>query len=265
MPQCGEQELRYPEIMMQTCPLCGERQPIYVSGLVHGLEDYNQMMPVLDRGYSFCNCNNIFFTDWNNIDQRVYNESYRKRYLNEITTKYLESYANYFPRLKKLNENIKTFSEIGCINEAVLNKAKLEGWETIGIDINPNVTSENHKIVIWDVEQYKTDMKFDVIWASHIFEHFKDPLKVAENLYGALNENGLLFVAMPDPWFINWEHPHRWQHWVMREHHILWDMDSFIECMEKIGYKCVMSKRNQAGDFVCSGDFHLLFMKGNNA
>lgn len=256
------QRIKFKSSMLQTCPLCGVNHPILVQGLVSNPEDVNQKMPVLDRGYSFCNCSNIFYTDWSNMDPSIYDEEYNDRYNNDNITDSINKYADvYYPVLKGFNPDIQKFAEIGSINHVLLDRASEEGWETLGIDINPNVTSENHKIDICDVEKYTLKEKQDVIWASHIFEHFKDPLKVAENLYNSLNDDGILFISMPDPYFINWTEPHNWVHWHLREHHIMWDMDSFIEKLEDIGFECVQAIRNDGAGFICYGDYHLMFKK----
>ncbi len=255
--------IAFPEKMLQTCPLCGMEHPIIVQGLVVSPEDDNLRMPVLDRGYSFCNCSNIWYTDWSNMDGRVYDETYEQKYNIDGIAELIGKYAEiYYPILKNINPNIEKFSEIGAINHKLLDEAKALDWETLGVDINPNVASKDHRIDICDVEKYALKEKQDVIWASHIFEHFKDPLKVAENLYNSLNKDGILFVAMPDPFFIDWTRPHTWVHWHLREHHILWDMDSFIEKLEDMGYECVLQKRNDSTGFVCYGDYHLIFKRG---
>ena len=262
MNNYGLDRIEFPDKVLQTCPLCGMRHPILVQGLVESPEDSNKKCIVLDRGYSFCNCNNIFYTDWSNMDSRVYNEAYAQKYnsdgMSKLMYKYVES---YYPALQKLNPNIKVFAEIGAINPTLLDAAQELGWETTCIDINPNVKYETHKVVINNVEDDGLDEQVDVIWASHIFEHFKDPLKVARNLYDSLNEDGILFVAMPDPSFIDWRDPHTWVHWHLREHHILWDMESFIEQMEKIGFTCKVKNRNCGLGFICFGDYHLIFQK----
>jgi SAM-dependent methyltransferase len=269
--QCGVDLLKYPKKMAQICPLCGTEHPIFIQGIVRNPEKERMFLPVLDRGYSFCNCRNIFFTDWSNMDSRVYDEGYHDKYQTKESTEAIRRYSEYFPLMIE-HKAIESFAEIGAINTALLDEAKEMGWKTTGIDINPNAKSDKHEIMIWDVEsglngdygRAMTDT-FDVIFASHIFEHFKDPLKVAKNLKAALNDSGLLFVAMPDPWFIDWTRPHTWVHWHLREHHILWDMESFIEALEELGYKCVFSKRNDTPKFTCWGDYHLLFQKVTNA
>ena len=241
----------------QNCPLCGMTHPVTVLGIVRDKKCARKQVP--DRGYSFCNCANIWFTDWANIDQDCYDAEYEKRFSSPIVSKAIALYSKYFPML----ENVNSFLEIGCINEALLDKAKEEGWATYALDINENVKG-NHTRVTCDVESrgsLKSFPRVDVIWASHIFEHFKDPLMVAFNLRHKLSDNGYLFVAMPDPWFINFTKPHEWDHWVLREHHILWDMDSFIDKMIEIGYDLVMSKRNCLSDGICNRDYHILFKK----
>jgi len=252
--------LKFPKKMSQNCPLCEMTHPIFVQGVVCNPERESEKLPVLDKGYSFCNCNNIFFTDWSNIDQSVYDENYRKKFDNESCYNAIARYAVYFPFIEK-NANIKMFAEIGCINPALLDKAKERGWQTTAIDINPNIQFDNHDVIICDLEKQQLLEKYDVVWAAHIFEHFKDPLSVIKNLHKTINDEGILFVSMPDPYFIDWNHPHTWGHWHLREHHIMWDMDSFIEVVEKNNFKCILSKRNDVPKFNCFGDYHLIFKK----
>lgn len=242
---------------VQMCPLCGMTHPIVVSGVIKAGGNVRKTVP--DQGYSFCNCNNIWFTDWKNIDQDCYDYNYMKNYDCEVVNKALKRYADYF----QIFENVKTFIEIGCINETLLDEANKIGWETYALDINPSVVGR-HKRIIGDVEDASKLEQLpntDVFWASHIFEHFRYPLKVAKNLYDKTNDGGYLFVAMPDPWFINWHKPLEWDHWVIREHHILWDMDSFIDRLIEIGYKLVHYQRNCLSGGVCNKDFHIIFQK----
>lgn len=262
MQNHGISKIEFPEKVLQDCPYCGMKHPVLVQGLVSHPEDGNVRNIVLDRGYSFCNCMNIFYTDWSNMDQRVYDESYEAKYNTDLMDKLMYKYVEaYYAPIKTINPSIKTFAEIGAINPVLLDAAKKENWRTICLDINPNIKYEDHEVKICDMEKGSLDEQVDVIWASHIFEHFKDPLEVASNLYKSLNDNGILFVAMPDPSFIDWRDPHTWVHWHLREHHILWDMESFIEQLEKIGFTCKVANRNDGLGFICFGDYHLIFQK----
>lgn len=248
------------------CPLCQTQHPLLVNGLVLDMQDRKHYHPVEDRGYAFCNCRNIFYTDWSNIDQRVYDDEYYQKYQDKkVSDSYKAEFKHYLQILKGFNPNIKTFCEIGSSNPALLNEAKKEGWETVMLDINSETKSDIHKVVIGNIENpvISWNLKnMDCIWMSHIVEHLKNPIKALINIKDCISDNGLLFVSMPDPFFIDWNCPSQWGHWALREHHIMWDLDSFIEMMEEIGYECVYSKRfGFEKSFVCVREYHILFRK----
>jgi len=249
----------FPKRMLQRCPLCAEPQPVYLKGHVFDPQDCRQLHVSHDMGYSFCNCRNIWFTKRENL-QDGYDDDYEKKYAG--ASPFLEAYADkYFPVLKYLKSDIKTFIEVGCINPALLNKAKSEGWETLALDIQPR-SFEGHKTIVADFEKAELKKDFDVVWASHVFEHFLNPIAAARGLADAVKPDGLLFIAMPDPFQIDWNNYLSWGHWHVREHHTLWDMGSFIELMEENGLKIKYAYRNvTAGKFICTGDYHLIFRK----
>ena len=248
----------------QNCPFCKQVHQMLIPGVVMR----NPMVStaadtVPDQGYSFCNCKNIFFTDWSNINQKVYNEDYTTKYDTEIVLKMVAEFADrYLPEF--IETQGKSFVEIGAANTFVLDLAKERGWETTGVDINTtSPIAKKHNCIIGNVEDKSTVVRMpmaDVIWASHIFEHFKEPLTVAKNMYNILNPGGYLLIAMPDPWFIDWSNPLNWGHWHVREHHILWDMDSFIDELLPMGYELHLAKRNTL-KYLCRGDMHLIFRK----
>ena len=67
----------------QRCPICGSMQEIAWRGHVNYKEKAQVMPPMF--GYSFCNCHNIFFTDYRNISKdMMYNDYYSQRYNNEL-------------------------------------------------------------------------------------------------------------------------------------------------------------------------------------
>lgn len=251
----------------QACPLCGQAHPIVFPGItIAG----NILTIHKDKGYSFCNCNNIFFTDWKNMEQQVYDEEYYRKYQFHNDKDLVDSiklYADfYFPIFETLNNSIQSFLEVGAIHDILLDEAKKKKWNTVGVDIFEHPSK--HIQWVTDFEIIKSEnilLKFDVIWASHVFEHFKDPLKMILNCHEFLNADGLLYIAMPDPWFINHsvikQYPGTWPHFHIQEHHILWDMDSFIDRVLERGFELSYSKRNGSLDFQTHGDYHLIFKK----
>lgn len=232
-----------PSRMYQKCPLCNEMQPIMIRGLSHDLENA-EIYITYDMGYSFCNCFNIFFTSWDNIDKRMYDELYFKKYDTPNIKKIaLYEIEKFFGLFKKFNPDIKSFFEIGAISDDVLDYVKGKGLEVSGIDICRHPSK--HQVTNCDFEQYyTTGEQYDVIFASHVFEHFRNPKRQLQKCFKMLNEGGLLYVAMPDTYFINFSggNPYQWD-WNVREHYILWGMDSFIEFAEPIGFKCMLAER----------------------
>jgi predicted SAM-dependent methyltransferase len=158
------------------------------------------------------------------------------------------------------NKKLGKFLEIGAPLDSTLDVAKENGWMPLGLDL---IKRESvHPFLVANFEEYETSEKYDVIWAAHIFEHFKDPIGVVEKCASLLIDGGILFVIMPDPWFVDWgDNPYQWIHWNIKEHHILWDRDSFCDVMETFGFEITKKHRNTTYEYLCSGDFHIIGQK----
>lgn len=255
--------MKYRECMLQKCPYCKQEQPILVRGVVYNPENWEKHI-IHDRGYSFCNCKNIFYTEWRNIDQRIYDLSYKERYGEPARTALKVYSKKYFPLLNKLNPDIKTFCDLGALSSDLVCQAECIGWKSYLVDLSEPIDSKGYKVIYGDVENPNTlrDGKFDVLWASHLVEHLKTPIKTIAMLRENLNDEGLFFIAMPDPYFITWDSPYHWRHWWIREHHIFWDMETFIEEVERLGLRCVHKFRNDGShNFIGIEDYHLIFKK----
>ena len=255
--------LSFNKRVLQECPLCGSEQPIVLKGFVKDIQDETKTVLAQDKGYSFCNCHNIYYTAWKNIDQEVYDIDYVNKYAG--TESLMANYGVvYFDKIQEL-QNGKTGSllEIGSINDGLLNYAKDFGHKPCGLDI-PKRDSD-HKMFSGDFETIDFKNKYDIVFASHIFEHFLDPIGAVEKCNSILNDDGVLFVAMPDPYFIDYANVYLWGHWHVEEHHIMWDMESFIDVVESKGFTCELKHRSTGTKgFICWGDFHLIFKKKGN-
>lgn len=235
---------RLPERVMQTCPLCGERQPIIIHGLSADLETGHMKM-CADMGYSFCNCRNVFFTDWSNIKQDVYDEGYHLKYkTRDIEVIAKGEFKKFLKVIKQLGYDPQSIFEIGAITDDVLDSAKEAGLETFGNDIFEHPSQ--HQLIFGNFENEDFLPRTDLIWASHVFEHFRDPGAQLNRCKSALSPNGILYIAMPDTFAIDFDNPSNTMNWDwnVREHHILWGMESFIEYAAEHGLKCVYSERN---------------------
>jgi len=61
-------DLSYPKDKLMSCPFCGMGHPMYINGTTY---DYHtgEVKVHPNKGYSFCNCKNIWYTDWENNKQ----------------------------------------------------------------------------------------------------------------------------------------------------------------------------------------------------
>jgi SAM-dependent methyltransferase len=262
------QELpNHPPHLMQPCPFCGQKQPVYIRGLhlttVEGNDGRLDKMVHPDLGYSFCNCKNIWYTNWSNIWQSLYDEMYEEKHkvftAEGVFKKYLHNLeSQIFPDDIPLWK-IK-FLDLGSVTPYLLDVAKTYGVQTIGCDIIPH-KDFGHKLIVGDFEKVQIDEKFDIIFASHIFEHFHYPLVALQKCFDLLNPKGRLFVAQPDTFFIDWNNVYTWLNWHVREHHIFFDKDTFVEEAEKIGFQTLMNKRNVDFLMHVTGDMQLVFRK----
>jgi len=238
----------------QSCPFCGSFQDVIVNGHYPNpaKPDGAEIVISKDLGYSFCNCKNVFFTDWLNIELGTYNDQYVQRYQSPQTNALLRRYVSHFwPYFHKA----KSILDIGAVNDGILDEARDRGLAAAGWDIAER--ESRHPMIFGNFETKETDETFDLITASHIFEHFKDPIAALEKCHRLLNPGGRIFIAMPDPFFINWANPYTWGHWHVREHHIMWDLDSFANEMTKAGFRVLFKRHNIDMTFICNGDFHI--------
>jgi predicted SAM-dependent methyltransferase len=119
---------------------------------------------------------------------------------------------------------------------------KEQGSSTTGMDISNH--SSKHNFINSDFEKFISEKKYDIIYASHVFEHFIDPIAQLKRCKSMLNSGGLIYIAMPDTYMIDFANPTQWD-WNCDEHYILWSMESFIELAEELGFKCVYSEHSQ--------------------
>ena len=215
---------------VQKCPLCKEDKILFVQGLVKMNEEGEpQLFP--DRGYSFCNCKSIWFTDWENIDVS-----------SEVTNESPEVFQYYIAKGIIRNKGYLK-NKFSCLGDAPKTVAEAE---RLGFDVGT------------DAKDFHFE-DFDLIWSYHVLQRECYPLTMLQAYYDLLKVKGVLFIAMPDPFFICFDDAHRWGHWLLRQNHIMWDMDSFCDEAEKIGFKTIMKLRNF--EIKPKNDMHLIFEK----
>ena len=120
-------------------------------------------------------------------------------------------FSEIFNFLKK--NNISSVLEIGSGTGILLNELK-EHFPNItfsGIDpnvsgfhnlkkITNNLNNDGHNIVVenTDVEKFKSDKKFDLIFSVNVFEHVSDQLQYLIKTHNLLNKDGLNIILCPN-------------------------------------------------------------------
>lgn len=198
----------------------------------------------------------ILYTHKENIEKAVYDEKYVKKY--DDSSGFFKNEASYY--LPKINEVAagKSFLEIGPTTSTILDCAKEHEYNTYALDINPNYDT-SHQLMRGDFEAYDFgDDKFDVIWLTHVFEHFLDPLVALEKLASILNNGGKILMAMPNPAAINWRNPYAWNHWHGKEHYIMWYPEAIIGALECRGFDIGFYTDKPLKGMPVTGDYHLI-------
>jgi 2-polyprenyl-3-methyl-5-hydroxy-6-metoxy-1,4-benzoquinol methylase len=101
----------------------------------------------------------------------------------------------------------KRVLELGCSTGRVSEAMQARGCRIIGIEIDPRMAERAsaycERVVVGDVEQIDLaaelgDEHFDVIVATDVLEHLKDPLAVLRRTQPYLSEDGYYVVSLPN-------------------------------------------------------------------
>lgn len=95
--------------------------------------------------------------------------------------------------------------EIGCANGDFLLKCKNKGMDVIGVEIDEIVAKRAAQkgLIVLDMPfeeayQHLKDQRFDIIFMSHVFEHFQEPTAVLTYARNILKEDGKIALIIPN-------------------------------------------------------------------
>ncbi|MBU2631384.1 MAG: class I SAM-dependent methyltransferase [Proteobacteria bacterium] len=101
--------------------------------------------------------------------------------------------------------NVKTVLEIGPGNGSLLYFLKEHGFEVVGIETDSHCAQKIQEQGIAchcgdlnDVISNIGAKKFDAVILCHAFEHVYHPKKTLKNIYDLLNENGVVYLSLPN-------------------------------------------------------------------
>jgi SAM-dependent methyltransferase len=93
--------------------------------------------------------------------------------------------------------------DVGCGNGRLLDRFKLLGWNTYGVELLPRAAQEarlqGHQVFVGDIMNFDSQANsYDVVTLCHVLEHLYDPLSTLKKCYELLTDDGLLVIEVPN-------------------------------------------------------------------
>ena len=238
------------KVFPKHCPICGV-QTNYVYNITDGKEE---------TVWYRCPCGVIFLEEQPKHD--TYNDKYVAGYSEYKDADLVQIHAarTYAPLIEELTYGRKML-DVGFCLPYNMDFFKERGWIAKGLEIN-SFFKDRKDVLCGDFEECG-DLKdqFDLIWMSHVFEHFKDPIKALKKAYDLMPENGVLYIATPDIDFISKTGVGSFPHWKSHEHYVMWTERALVRELERVGFNIVMKRRNYSSRFTGWYDVQILCQK----
>lgn len=137
-------------------------------------------------------------------DERTSENSINSDYTDVDSQGKKRQWISQYKYCKPFLANKKKILEVGSGPGQVLFWFNNLGMNVNGLEPDKrNVELINKKIgknvcEVGIIEDFETNEKFDIIWSSHVFEHVLKPKQVMIKLKKYLQENGVLFLEVPN-------------------------------------------------------------------
>ena len=113
--------------------------------------------------------------------------------------------TQYFQRTWLEYADDKRVFDIGCLYGDLLDVAKIRGWETWGIELQPQaaeIAAEKHcgRVVCADADDFAAPRPgyFDMVMATGLIEHVRNPRRVIHLAAQLLRKDGVLLIQTPN-------------------------------------------------------------------
>jgi SAM-dependent methyltransferase len=205
--------------MTRYCSICGSNQKttIFEQRFVVPTGNY------LHDGYNVVTCNVCGFAFADNIPDQSFFEKYytqmnkkthllKKRLSSNKKTKEMLAEEEFLFRMhdcsiKNIKQHIKkktSILDVGCHTASLLSLLKKKGYRNIeGLDMSKyasSIAKQRHgiKVTVGSIFDDLDLGDFDLLILTHVLEHVIDLPRFVKQLAKYLNEDGLLYVEVPD-------------------------------------------------------------------
>jgi len=126
----------------------------------------------------------------------------------------------------------KTVLDVGSGGGFHAQEFRKNGSKVTCIDFGTSIYAENAEnegleVIYTDFNTYQSSVKYDLVWASHILEHQRNPGAFIEKLVEACAEDGHVCITVPDPHRNLWGgHVSLWSPGLLAYHVVLCGVDA---------------------------------------
>ena len=191
--------------MVERCPLCDRDNSHHNYYGTLELREIFHKFGFDELIYAICECGLIF--QWWAMTPESLAEYYKNIYREMLGKSELASrdIKRERKRAKKivqfLDESPNNALDIGCGAGALLVKLRdVYGCKVTGIEPDDNYREYSQGLglnVLSDLEFLDGNRKFDLITATHVLEHFIEPMPFLEKVRGLMSEEGKLILEVP--------------------------------------------------------------------
>ena len=158
---------------------------------------------------------------------------------------------NQFNFIKNvINCDNKKICEIGAFDGLLLNIFKNNGCEVFGYELNDKAREYAKKKYNIDLKPnfLENNQKYDIIILSHVIEHFKEPKEILLKIKSMLNDNGFIYIEVPNSPIINKSKSQCSYETLIKylttTHTVNFNMDNLKDFAENCGLKIVKYQYN---------------------
>jgi len=192
------------------CPICENANPrLHIE--IEKIEGISRI--------ECCVCDTIYF-ERPPEKLPVYNSEYNLHFFRPGDIRKAGIMAEKIANYANANFTLPTILEAGTGNGLTIWLLRQMGFDAFGLDLELEwveylVERFNIPMFTGKFEEFKYDIKFDMIYSSHVIEHVQDPRTFFKKAHEYLKDNGLFFIDTPDVQY--WElAAKRWHHFETR-------------------------------------------------